>query len=84
MGETVTWSYSTKTANWLYQVHLQLPYGWTMNADQKIGEVVEVVMAVVLGGGLTWILTQGFASGPFLWILVFGGSCLSYWADNRK
>jgi len=48
------------------------------------GEIVEVVMAVVLGGGFTWLIAGTFASGPFLWILVVGGSCLSYWADNRK
>ena len=55
-----------------------------MSADQKIGEVVEVVMAVLLGGGFTWLIAGGFASGPFLWVLVVGGSCLSYWVDNRK
>ena len=55
-----------------------------MGADKYGWVVWEAGMAVVIGGGFTWLIAQTFASGPFLWILVFGGSCLSFWADNRK
>jgi len=46
---------------------------------------IEVIMAVLLGGGFTWLILSSVGMpGPLLIICCLIGSSVSFWADNFR